>query len=47
MYDALGHGKGDTLLASVAFLGCPIPWLFWFYGERIRNASRYALKANS
>jgi len=20
------------------------PWLFWFYGERIRNASRHARK---
>lgn len=24
MYNALGHGKGDTLLASVAVLGCPM-----------------------
>ena len=24
MYKALGHGKGDTLLASVAILGCPM-----------------------
>jgi hypothetical protein len=22
------------------------PWLFWFYGERIRNASRFARKSN-
>ncbi|KAI0254463.1 MFS polyamine transporter [Lactifluus subvellereus] len=45
MYNALGYGKGDTILASVAIgVGCPAPWLFWFYGERIRNASRFAHK---
>ena len=22
------------------------PWLLWFYGERIRNASRFARKDN-
>jgi len=43
MYNALGYGKGDTVLAVVAIVvGCPAPWLFWFYGERIRNASRFA-----
>jgi len=24
MYNALGHSNGDTLLASVAVLGCPM-----------------------
>lgn len=43
MYNALGYGKGDTILAVVAIvIGCPAPWLFWKYGERIRKASRYA-----
>jgi len=47
MYNALGYGKGDTILAVAAIvLGCPAPWLLWFYGERIRNASRYARKGN-
>ncbi|KAF8479662.1 MFS polyamine transporter [Russula ochroleuca] len=47
MYSALGYGKGDTILAAAAIaLGCPAPWLFWFYGERIRNASRFARKSN-
>ncbi|KAI0051540.1 MFS polyamine transporter [Auriscalpium vulgare] len=46
MYKALGYGKGDTILAVFAFaIGCPAPWLLWFYGERIRKASRYARKA--
>ncbi|OBZ77932.1 hypothetical protein A0H81_01635 [Grifola frondosa] len=43
MYNALGYGKGDTILAIVAIvIGCPAPFLFWKYGERIRHASRYA-----
>ncbi|KAN0121135.1 MFS polyamine transporter [Russula decolorans] len=47
MYNALGYGKGDTILAAAAIaLGCPAPWLLWFYGERIRNASRFARKGN-
>jgi multidrug resistance protein len=45
MYDALGYGKADTILAAIAIgLGCPAPWLFWKYGERIRNRSRFAVK---
>ncbi|KAI0266420.1 MFS polyamine transporter [Gloeopeniophorella convolvens] len=45
MYNALGYGKGNTILAAVAIvIGCPAPWLFWFYGERIRKASRFARK---
>ncbi|CCM02927.1 uncharacterized protein FIBRA_05041 [Fibroporia radiculosa] len=45
MYNALGYGKGDSILAAVAILiGCPAPYLFWTYGERIRKASRYARK---
>ncbi|KAF8553172.1 MFS general substrate transporter [Imleria badia] len=43
MYSTLGFGKGDTVLAVVAIvIGCPAPWIFWQFGERIRNASRYA-----
>jgi hypothetical protein len=68
MYNALGYGKGNTILAAAAIaLGCPAcvnsvyilcriydnsgpvlrPWLLWFYGERIRNASRFARKDNN
>ncbi|KAG0697178.1 MFS polyamine transporter [Suillus ampliporus] len=43
MYNALGFGKGDTIIVIVAIvIGCPAPWIFWHYGERIRNSSRYA-----
>ncbi|EIM84122.1 MFS polyamine transporter [Stereum hirsutum FP-91666 SS1] len=45
MYDALGYGWGNTVLAIVgAVIGCPAPFLFWTYGERIRAASRHARK---
>ncbi|KAK0199634.1 MFS polyamine transporter [Desarmillaria ectypa] len=34
MYNKLGYGKGDTILAVVAIvLGCPAPFLFWKYGK--------------
>ncbi|TFY72790.1 hypothetical protein EVG20_g202 [Dentipellis fragilis] len=43
MYKALGFGKGDTILAAAAIaIGCPAPWIFWFYGERIRKMSRFS-----
>ncbi|KAI0338723.1 MFS polyamine transporter [Trametopsis cervina] len=43
MYNALGYGKGDSILAAVAIvIGCPAPFIFWKYGERIRKASKYA-----
>lgn len=43
MYASLGYGKGDSILGVVAIvIGCPAPWVFWKYGERIRQASKYA-----
>ena len=43
LWDGLGYGVGGTVLAAVAVvIGCPAPWLFWRYGERIREGSRYA-----
>lgn len=41
MYDALGYGKGDTILAAFCLgVGCPALVLFWIYGEKIRGMSR-------
>ncbi|VDC03823.1 unnamed protein product [Peniophora sp. CBMAI 1063] len=46
MYSALGYGKGNSILGAVAIvIGCPAPYLFWHYGERIRKASRFAHKS--
>ncbi|KAG1731353.1 major facilitator superfamily domain-containing protein [Suillus paluster] len=43
MYKTFGFGKGDTILAVAAIvIGCPAPWIFWHYGERIRKNSPYA-----
>ncbi|KZP31926.1 MFS polyamine transporter [Athelia psychrophila] len=41
MYAGLGWGRANTVLAGVAVLiGCPAPWLFWKYGQRMRAGSR-------
>ncbi|KAF7970479.1 hypothetical protein HWV62_23837 [Athelia sp. TMB] len=43
LWSGLGYGVGGSVLAGVAVvIGCPAPWLFWRYGERIREGSRYA-----
>ncbi|PIL36204.1 MFS general substrate transporter [Ganoderma sinense ZZ0214-1] len=43
MYNALHYGRGDTILACAAIaIGGPSSLLFLLYGERVRNASRYA-----
>ncbi|KAK0451312.1 MFS polyamine transporter [Desarmillaria tabescens] len=48
MYNKLGYGKGDTILAVVAIvLGCPAPFLFWKYGKAVRMKSRYTKKPTS
>ncbi|KAE9387803.1 MFS polyamine transporter [Gymnopus androsaceus JB14] len=45
MYDALGYGKSDTILAAVSIaIGWPAPLVFWKYGKRIRMKSKYAKK---
>lgn len=48
MYNALGYGGGFSLLAGFSIVvGCPAPWLFWKYGERIRKNSRYNVTPKS
>jgi len=40
MFDALGLGMGNTLLAVLALvMGVPFPIWIWFYGERLRARS--------
>lgn len=43
MYENLGYGWGNSLLAFVALILSPVPVLFRVYGERIRT--RYPWKA--
>ncbi|KAI9000887.1 multidrug resistance protein 4 [Trametes punicea] len=43
MFDALGLGGGNSLLAGLAIvLGIPFPVFLWFYGERMRARSSLA-----
>lgn len=37
MYDALGWGWGNSLLAFIALTFAPMPWIFGLYGARIRG----------
>jgi MFS family permease len=38
MYDALGIGWGTSLLGFISVAFIPVPFVFWKYGERIRNS---------
>ncbi|KAF2482158.1 major facilitator superfamily domain-containing protein [Neohortaea acidophila] len=43
MYDALGWGWGNTVLACAAVaIGLPAPFILWWYGESLRKRSQYA-----
>jgi MFS family permease len=44
MYDALGLGWGNSLLAFIALVMCGCPWLFWKYGELIRTHPRFQIR---
>ncbi|MCJ1268777.1 hypothetical protein MMC22_008665 [Lobaria immixta] len=44
MYKALGLGWGNSLLAFIAFAMCPIPVIFYKYGERIRTSPKFQIK---
>ncbi|MCJ1309978.1 hypothetical protein MMC25_003639 [Agyrium rufum] len=41
MYQALGLGWGNSLLGFVALAMCPVPWLFYKYGETLRTHPRF------
>ncbi|CAK7217015.1 hypothetical protein SCUCBS95973_003008 [Sporothrix curviconia] len=43
LYDAIGLGWGNTLLAGIALLLAPILWLLRIYGERIRTNPRFSV----
>ncbi|KAL4808632.1 major facilitator superfamily domain-containing protein [Aspergillus unguis] len=44
MYDALGLGWGNSLLAFIALAMCACPMLFWKYGEMIRTHPRFQVR---
>lgn len=41
LYDALDLGWGNTLLALIALLLAPMPWILYWRGERLRNHPRF------
>jgi hypothetical protein len=46
MFDALGVGGGGSLIAGVACLLAPIPFVFYKYGGPIRERSKFAPTAS-
>ncbi|KAK5108074.1 hypothetical protein LTR62_008791 [Meristemomyces frigidus] len=44
MYNALGLGWGNSLIAFISLALCPIPWLFYWYGEKLRTNPRFQVK---
>lgn len=43
MYDALDLGWGNSLLGFLSLATCPLPWIFFKYGERIRTNPKFQL----
>jgi MFS transporter, DHA1 family, multidrug resistance protein len=41
MYEKLGVAGATSLLGGIAVCMAPIPWVFWYYGPRLRTRSRY------
>lgn len=44
MYDKLGWGWGNSLLAFIALAGCSFPPLFYIYGEGLRTSPKHQVK---
>ncbi|KAG0649326.1 Cyclopiazonic acid biosynthesis cluster T [Hyphodiscus hymeniophilus] len=40
LFDALGLGWGNSLLAFLAMLFIPLPWILFKYGEKLRKISK-------
>ncbi|KAJ5092024.1 hypothetical protein NUU61_006894 [Penicillium alfredii] len=44
MYQTLGLGWGNSLLGFIALALCPLPIIFYIYGERIRTSKRFRVE---
>lgn len=44
MYEALGLGWGNSLLGFIALALCPLPIIFWVFGERIRTSKMFRVE---
>jgi hypothetical protein len=40
MYEALGFGWGNSLIAFISLAMIPIPFAFYAFGERIRKSTK-------
>jgi len=48
LFGSLGYGVGGSVLAILAIvIGIPAPLIVWFFGARLRGASRFAKKPPS
>ncbi|KAJ5975549.1 hypothetical protein N7481_009256 [Penicillium waksmanii] len=43
MYEKLGLGWGNSLLGFIALALCPLPVIFYVFGERIRTSKRFQI----
>jgi len=44
MYERLGLGWGNSLLGFIALALCPLPVIFYVYGERIRTSQLFQVQ---
>ena len=44
MYNALGLGWGNSLLGFISLALCPIPFLFYWYGEKLRTHPKFQVQ---
>ena len=44
MYERLGLGWGNSLLGFIALALCPLPVIFYVYGERIRTSKLFQVQ---
>lgn len=44
MYDTLGLGWGNSLLGFIALALCPLPIVFYVFGERIRTSRMFRVE---
>lgn len=44
MYEKLGLGWGNSLLAFISLAMCAVPFFFWKYGEKVRTHPRFQVK---
>jgi hypothetical protein len=42
MYARLGYQWASSLLGFIGLACCAIPFVFWFYGAKIRRHSKFA-----